>query len=335
MQNSIFLSWQTLKEEKGNHRRTMKTANFHCGTMENIHNTPSFEEVLFQNDRWNIVSIFLFIEKGKEMKKLLLLITSILLVTSCSSAPKTEAKNTFTVGMECNYAPFNWSQSTASDTAKPISKVDYCDGYDVVIATKLAEAMGKEVVIKAVSWEGLIQALNSNEIDAIIAGMTETPERAESVDFTTPYYDSQNVMIVRKEDAKLAAATSIQDFSGYKVLGQANTLYDEIIDQINGVIHVTPQDSYPRMILSLQQKEVDAITAELPVAQGVVDVNKDLVIVHFDKDKGFVADASVSIAISKKNPELLKEVQKALDSISEETRQQLMQEATKRQPASN
>ena len=87
------------------------------------------------------------------------------------------------------------------------------------------------------------------------------------------------------------------------------------------------------MVVALQNGEVDALTAELPVAVGVTSSNSDLTYVEFDADKGFEADTSVSIAVKKGNTELLDEIQKALDSITEETRQQWMIEATGRQPA--
>ena len=190
------------------------------------------------------------------------------------------------VGMECNYAPFNWTQIDETEYTVAISEVDYADGYDVQMARKIADELGLELVIKKLAWEGLVPALNADEIDLVIAGMTETPDRAESADFTSPYYESEMVMIVRADD-DLVNATSIQDFSGKIVLGQLNTTYDEIIDQINGVIHAVPQESYPRMVLSLTENEVDAITAELPVAVGVVAANPNLAIVTFTEGNGF------------------------------------------------
>lgn len=276
------------------------------------------------------------------MKKLVALFIAGLMLVGCSSAPATPestdqpteggTKEKFTVAMECNYAPFNWTQSTASDTAVQISATDYCDGYDVAIARKIADSLGQELEVKSIAWEGLITGLNNDEVDAVIAGMTATPERAEAVDFTSPYYESQMVMIVRADD-ELANATSIQDFTGKKVLGQINTLYDDVIDQIEGVNHMTPQATYPRMVLSLQQGEADGLTAELPVAQGVVAANPDLKIVTFDDGKGFEADTTVSIAIKKGNTDLLTKIQAALDSITEEERVDIMKAATDRQPA--
>lgn len=88
------------------------------------------------------------------------------------------------------------------------------------------------------------------------------------------------------------------------------------------------------MILSLQNKEVDGITAELPVAEGAVEANKDLTIVHFAKGKGFDIDTSVSVGLKEgsRDSELFNAVQKSLDGISKETRAQWMKEARESQP---
>ena len=267
------------------------------------------------------------------MKKVLIALMLVLLVGCAGTNNNTSNEtNVLRVGMECDYAPFNWTQVESSDTTVQISAVDYADGYDVVIASKIASALGMEVEIVKTDWDSLIPSLNAGAIDCIIAGMTETPERAESVNFTTPYYESDMVVIVRK-DSDLVNITSIQDLAGYNVLGQSNTTYDEVIDQIEGVNHMTPLATYPRMILSLQSGEADAITAELPVANGVVAANPDLAIVSFAQGNGFVVDTSVSIAVAKENTELLNNIQKALDSITQDERINIMMEAVNRQPA--
>ena len=276
------------------------------------------------------------------MKKLLVLLVLALIMTGCTAGPTTPEnpenpsmtveEGKLIVGMECNYAPFNWTQISANEFTVAISSVDYTDGYDVQMAKIIADELGLELVIKKLAWEGLIPALNADEIDLVIAGMTETPERAVSADFTAPYYESDMVMIVRADDA-LAQATSIQDFANKIVLGQMNTTYDEIIDQIENVIHATPQESYPRMVLSLLENEVDGLTAELPVAVGVVAANPSLAIVQFAEGSGFVVDTSVSVAVQKGNDELKAAVQAVLDTIDQDTRNQMMIDATNRQPA--
>ena len=267
------------------------------------------------------------------MKRIIVLLLMLFCVAGCSSpAGSDEGSSVLRVGMECDYAPFNWTQVNDSDTAVQISSVDYADGYDVVIASMIAEQLGMEVQVVKTDWDSLIPSLNAGAIDCIIAGMTETPERAQEVNFTTPYYESQMVVIVRR-DSELVDFSDIQQLSGYRVLGQANTTYDEVIDQIDGVVHMTPLATYPRMILSLQSGEADAITAELPVANGVVAANPDLAIVMFEEGKGFVVDTSVSIAVSKENIELLNSIQAALDQISEADRLAIMEAAVGRQPA--
>lgn len=251
---------------------------------------------------------------------------------SGSGSGPAPAKEKLVVGMECNYAPFNWTQVEDSDTAVSLGGAGFADGYDVVMASYLAEKLGMELEIKKIEWTGLEPAVSSGEIDAIIAGMTATDERRENADFTSPYYESEMVCIVRADDP-LASATSLADFTGKRVLGQLNTLYDEIIDQIPEVDHATPMQSYPLMVVAIQNKEADAITAELPVANGVVASNPDLAIVRFAEGQGFEADTSVSIAVKKGNTELLNQLEEALATVSEEQRVEWMAAAVERQPA--
>ena len=87
------------------------------------------------------------------------------------------------------------------------------------------------------------------------------------------------------------------------------------------------------MVLSLQNGEADALTAELPVAPGAVTSNPNLAIVRFAEGQGFQADTTVSIAVKKGNTQLLNEVQAALDTIDTDTRNQWMTDAVSRQPA--
>lgn len=124
------------------------------------------------------------------------------------------------VGMEAAYAPYNW-QVTKEDAQYtiPIENVSgaFADGYDVQIAKAVAKGMDLSPVAVKLEWDGLIEALNNGQIDVIIAGMTATPERKESIDFTEPYYVGTYGLMV-KADSKYASATSIQDFSDAAVL---------------------------------------------------------------------------------------------------------------------
>lgn len=249
-----------------------------------------------------------------------------------SGSQKVSDSNVLRVGMECNYAPFNWTTTEKNEYTSKISGKDYADGYDVVMAEKLAEATGKKVKIVKLDWDNLILSLKNNEINAIIAGMTDTKKREKEVSFTKPYYESEEVMIVKK-DSKYAAATSIQDFSGATVQGQMNTIYDEIIDQIKGVTHQPAAETFPSAIQALQSGAVDGVVSELPVAKGVTAANSDLSIVRFGEGKGFKADTTVSIAVRKNDTKLLSSLDKALSNISDDEREEIMEAAVSRQPA--
>ena len=106
--------------------------------------------------------------------------------------------DTLRVGMECNYAPYNWTQSDASENAVAIAAGGYADGYDVRIAKIIAEKLGMDLEIVKTEWDGLTPALLSGNIDVIIAGMSPTAEREEQVDFTDCYYNSNLVVIIKK-----------------------------------------------------------------------------------------------------------------------------------------
>ena len=70
--------------------------------------------------------------------------------------------------------------------------------------------LGKKLVIKKTAWDGLIPALEGDEIDAIIAGMTKDKDREEGADFTTPYYDSKGMIMIVRKDSEEAGYTDIQ-----------------------------------------------------------------------------------------------------------------------------
>ena len=158
------------------------------------------------------------------------------------------------VGMECAYAPSNWQESEASETNVPIENVPgaYAEGYDVQIARIVADYLGLELVIVKMDWDGLIPALNEGQIDAIIAGMADTAARREAINFSDPYHSTIYGMMVNA-GSPFENATSIQDFSGASVLGQRDTMLDVVIDQIEGVNHLTAVASVPDMIARLNQ----------------------------------------------------------------------------------
>ncbi len=262
------------------------------------------------------------------------IIAIILAVVVFAAVGAVSAKDTFTVGLECNYAPFNWTQTDDSNGAVPISGgMGYCGGYDVEIAKIIAEALGKELVISKIEWDGLILAVNSGKIDAVIAGMSPTEERKASVDFSDPYYESDLVIVV-KADGAYADAKTLADFSGAKITAQLNTFHDTVVDQIPGVKHMTAMETFPAMIVALNSGKIDGYVSERPGAVSAQESNPGLTFVEFEEGSGFEAspeDVAVSVAM-KKGTDILPEVNKALAGLSKETRQEMMDAAVENQP---
>lgn len=265
------------------------------------------------------------------MKKFLftgvILLLSLLVLSSCSS------KDTLKVGMECDYAPFNWAQSSASDKTAPISSGGYADGYDVQIAKKIAEGLGRELEIVKIEWDGLTPAVQSGTIDLIIAGMSPTAERSLTIDFSDPYYESDLVVVVKKDGA-YANASSLSDFSGAKITGQLSTFHYSVIDQIPEVQKQTAMETFSAMIVALNAGTIDGYVSERPGALSAVTANSNLTFVSFTEGNGFEAskeDVAISVGMKKGNS-LVSEINEILAKISTEERASMMDQALKRQP---
>ena len=241
--------------------------------------------------------------------------------------------NEFRVGMECNYAPFNWTQTSEGADTVPIPGGGYAGGYDVQIAKRIAEGLGRELVIVKTEWDGLIPALTTGKIDAVIAGMSPTEERKTAVDFSDPYYESVHVIVV-SGSGPFANATSLADFSGAIITGQLNTLHYDLIDQIPGVIKETAMETFPAMIVALQSGKIDGYVSERPGAFSAAASNPDITFVEFAAGQGFDVspeDAAISVALPKGSKDI-KKINEIIAGISQEEREQIMKQALEDQP---
>ena len=238
------------------------------------------------------------------------------------------------IGMECGYAPFNWTQQDDSNGAVAIDGGNgYANGYDVQIAKKVAEGLGKELVIVKTEWDGLVPAVQSGSIDGIIAGMSPTEERKKSIDFSDNYYVSDLVIVVRADSA-YANATNIQDFAGANITGQLNTFHDTVIDQIEGVNHVTAMTDFPSMRVALESGIIDGYVSERPEGISAAAANSNFTYVGFEVENGFqyeINDAAIAMGLAK-DSELTAQVNEILAGISQEDRDQLMADAIANQP---
>ena len=266
------------------------------------------------------------------MKKMVLVLLALLMVGSVALA-----QGTFKVGLECNYAPFNWTQMDETEFSVPIPGGGFADGYDVQIAKRIADALGMELEIVKTEWDGLPMGLMSGKFDAVIAGMSPTAERKMSIDFSDNYYTSDLVIVVKKDGA-YQNATKLADFSGSKITGQLNTFHYSVIDQIENVKKATAMETFPAMIVALSAGAVDGYISERPAAVSAMYSNDNLTFISFEEGLGFVAsqeDTSIAVGLKKGNDELRTSINEILATISDEERQQIMDDAVARQPLNN
>lgn len=289
-----------------------------------------------------------FAPEGVKMKKLLhfvcvllVAVTSLGLSLGFAACGESADENVLTVGMECGYAPFNYTQFDDSNGAVKIDNAQgYANGYDVMIAKKIAESLGKKLVIKKYEFKGLIPAVQAGTLDLIIAGMSPTAERKESIAFSDAYYQSQLVIVVKK-DGKYKDAQNLDDFSGAKIAAQIGTFHDDALQAqaaAHGIIAQKPMATFPVLIAALKIGTIDGYVAEYPGAKADCAMNDGFSFINLvNNGTGFTAtDEDVQIAIGlKKGSAYLSGVNEALASISQTERDSLMQTATEIAPVEN
>ncbi|MDD4000579.1 MAG: transporter substrate-binding domain-containing protein [Bacilli bacterium] len=238
----------------------------------------------------------------------------------------------FIVGMEANYQPFNWTEDFRSPYNHPLNNFEgkYVDGYDVQIAKAIAASLGKVLIIEKLEWDALIPSLEAKRIDAIIAGMSPTEERKASVSFSEAYYESKHVVLVMAE-GEYTTATTLNDFSNARIVGQQGTIYDKLVPQLIGAIHGTALKTVPDILTGMLGGKIDGTILELPVALGIVSSNPEFT--YCELDPGFnvtVEEAVVSVAVRLEEEELVNTINNILAAISLEVRTGLMEDAVER-----
>lgn len=282
------------------------------------------------------------------MKKVLCLLCLFVLTLAVNACSYEEVSNDkLVIGMECGYQPFNWTINTQSEYTLPIDGTNqYADGFDIQIAKYLSEKLDREVVIKKIEWDGLIPALQNGEINMILAGMTDTPKRRESIDFTTTYLASDLAFLIKTENLPegnspenpLSYNELLELFNGKSLICQANVVGDDFIDtyfsgnENYNIHHSSPASTYPFAAYDVQSGGAFAMPAELPVVEAMANL-EGLSVLYVDNSFLSAEDVNgltISIGIKKGNEELRDAINQALSELSEEQKALWMGEAASR-----
>lgn len=248
-------------------------------------------------------------------------------------------KKVLKVAMECGYAPYNWTQADDSNGAVKINdSSDYAYGYDVMMAKKIADALGYELQIVKLDWDSLVPAVQSGTVDCVIAGQSITSERLQMVDFSEPYYYASIVGLV-KSDGQYADAKGVADLAGATCTSQLGTVwYDVCLPQIKDANIQPAQESAPAMLVALESARTDLVVTDMPTAKAAVVAYPDLKLLDFtDSDDNFqVSEEEINIGISVKkgNTELLDGINSVLSTMTTDDFDSMMNDAISVQPLS-
>lgn len=212
---------------------------------------------------------------GKEMKKfslLALLMAVMLLVAACgggsgggeSSSGEGGEEKTYKVGIDTTYPPFEFEENG-----------EYT-GIDIDIINAIAKNQGFKIEFSPMDFGGIIPALQANQLDIAIAGMSITDERKKVVDFSDPYFDAGLTLVVSADNSDI---TSLEDLKGKTVAVKSGTTGAEFARANEGKYgyEVAQFEDSPSMFQEVSNGNADVLLEDYPViAYAIAESGLDL-----------------------------------------------------------
>jgi len=198
------------------------------------------------------------------------------------------------VGTEPTFPPFEF-----------VDESNQIVGFDLDIANELAKRLGVKVEVVSLPFDSLIPALQQGKIDMVIAGMTITEDRAKVVDFSKPYFEANQAIVVRKDGS--FRPQSLEELIGKKIAVQLGTTGDLITTDVKG-IEIVRFQRFTDAFLELQNGRVDAVVLDEAPAKAYVKKFPKFII-----SKVVDTGETYGVAVRKGNKELLNFVNQTLD----------------------
>lgn len=232
------------------------------------------------------------------MKKILALVMVAVLALAMVACGGAAEKEVLTMGTNAAFPPYEF-----------VDENNNVVGIDAEIAQAVAEKLGMELEIKDMAFDSLITAVSTGSIDVALAGMTVTPERAESVNFSDSYATGIQVVIVTED----SAIASIDDLDGKKIGVQSGTTGDIYCADDYGEENIARYDNGALAVAALQNGQVDCVVIDNEPAKAFVEANEGLKIL----DTEYITE-NYAAAIAKENTELLEKFNAALAELKAE-----------------
>lgn len=227
------------------------------------------------------------------MKKIIVLLCMIMLVAGCGK--KDDSK--LIMVTEAGFAPYEYYSNGE------------IVGVDVDIAKEIAASIGKELVIKDIAFDSIINEVKTGKADFGAAGISYNEERAKNVDFTINYSTSKQVVIVKND----SGITNIGDINGKKIAVQLGSIADTYVSSTYKDASVVRQKKYLAAIEDLNTGKVDCVVMDLLPAEQILKTNSGLKILD-----GALVEDSYGMIVKKGNKELLNNINKVLEKLKNE-----------------
>lgn len=233
------------------------------------------------------------------MKKIIgilsLVILSTSLLTSCGSP---DDRNVVIMGTEATFEPFQFRDPNGDIV-----------GFDIDISQKVADSLEKELIIEDVDFAGLIPMLETGRIDFIAAGLTVTEERQQNVDFSIPYFEATQVVLVNDDNLDIK---TLQDLNGLRIGTQFGTAGERIATYEVDDATVISFNSIFHAVSDLNIGRIDAIIIDDQPAKRITDINSNIEIIDIGLPK-----EEYAIAVAKGNEELLNTINSVIEEMME------------------
>ena len=150
---------------------------------------------------------------------------------------------TLTVGTEGTYRPVTFHDGGSGDLT----------GYDVEVATAVAEELGVEVKFEETQWDAIFAGLEAGRFDVIANQVSITPEREEKYTFSTPYTVSTGVIVVQADDTSI---TSFEDLEGRTTAQSLTSNWYALAEESGATIEAV--EGWAQSVALVEQDRVDA-----------------------------------------------------------------------------
>jgi polar amino acid transport system substrate-binding protein len=205
---------------------------------------------------------------------------------------------TLTVGSDIPFPPFEFGKAPAYD------------GFDIDMVNEIAKQLDLEVDIQDTSFDTIFTDVAQGKFDMVASASTITPERQQTVNFSDPYYEAEQALLVR-EGSDIA---TVEDIDGKTVGAQDGTTGEAFAKDETSAGSVRGFPNGPAAIAALQNGQVEATIIDQPVAQDAIDKGQS----GFEVATTIPTGELYGLAFSKKNTELLKAVNEALTKLKDD-----------------